>query len=172
MMLQSGDPLLLPVKPWFIGLTLLLALLLSLVPIGRVPAMPDLMALTLVAWTVHQPRRVGMGMGFMLGLVIDVHQGALLGQHALSYTLLAYLAIMVHRRLPWFSAPAQAAQVLPLFAAAHLCDLAVRMASGAGFPGLGLLAAPLIEAALWPLVSWLLLSPQRRPPDPDENRPL
>jgi len=26
--------------------------------------------------------------------------------------------------------------------------------------------------ALWPLASWMLLAPQRRPPDRDENRPL
>jgi rod shape-determining protein MreD len=172
MMPNVGDQLLLPVRPWYIWLTLMLALMLSLAPIGRAPAMPDLMALALVGWTVHQPRRVGMGVGFTLGVVIDVHQGALLGQHALAYTMLAYLAIMVHRRLPWFSAPAQAAQVLPLFAAAHGCELLVRMASGSSFPGWNLMFAPLVEAVLWPLTSWLLLAPQRRPPDPDENRPL
>ena len=35
-----------------------------------------------------------------------------------------------------------------------------------------LLLAPVFEALLWPLVTWVLLAPQRRPPDPDENRPL
>jgi rod shape-determining protein MreD len=172
MMPTVGDQLLLPVRPWFIWLTLMFALMLSLAPIGRAPAMPDLMALTLVCWTVHQPRRVGLGIGFCLGIVIDVHQGALLGQHALAYTLITFLGIMVHRRLPWFSASAQAAQVLPLFAAAHGCELLVRMAAGGSFPGWSLLAAPLVEATLWPFTSWLLLAPQRRAPDPDENRPL
>ena len=172
MMPTVGDQLLLPVRPWYIWFTLLVALMLSLAPIGRAPAMPDLMALALVGWTVHQPRRVGMGVGFVLGIVIDVHQGALLGQHALAYTLLAYLAIMVHRRIPWFRALAQAAQVFPLFAAAHGCELLVRLAAGGSFPGWSLLAAPVFEAMLWPVTSWLLLAPQRRPPDPDENRPL
>ena len=31
---------------------------------------------------------------------------------------------------------------------------------------------PLLEALQWPLASWALLAPQRRPPDPDGNRPL
>jgi rod shape-determining protein MreD len=172
MMPSAGDQLLLPVRPWYIWFTLLLALLISLAPIGRAPGTPDVMALVLVGWTVHQPRRIGMGVAFMLGVVIDVHQGALLGQHALAYTLLAFLAIAVHRRLPWFSGPTQALQVLPLFAAAHLCALVVRMATGASFPGWTMLLAPLGEAAMWPLASWLLLAPQRRPPDRDENRPL
>jgi rod shape-determining protein MreD len=35
-----------------------------------------------------------------------------------------------------------------------------------------LFAAPLFEGLLWPVASMLLLAPQRRPPDPDKNRPL
>jgi rod shape-determining protein MreD len=35
-----------------------------------------------------------------------------------------------------------------------------------------MLFAPFLEAMLWPLVSVILLAPQRRAPDPDENRPL
>jgi rod shape-determining protein MreD len=121
---------------------------------------------------VHQPQRVGIGVAFLCGLVMDVQQGALLGQHALAYTLLAFLATMIHRRLLWFTLPSQAIQILPLFVAAHLVSLVVRMASGGMFPGWQLLMAPLIEAFLWPLATWVLLAPQRRPPDPDENRPL
>jgi len=68
--------------------------------------------------------------------------------------------------------PSQAAQVFPLFAAAHAVELAVRMIQGGTFPGLDLLLAPVLEAVLWPLASILLLAPQRRAPDPDANRPL
>ena len=47
------------------------------------------------------------------------------------------------------------------------------MIAGGMFPGLVAAAvAPLLEALLWPVVSMLLLAPQRRAPDPDENRPL
>ena len=169
---RGSDQLLLPVNPFFMWGSLLLALLLGLVPLGRVSAMPDLMALALVFWNVHQPRRVGIGAAFVFGLLVDVHQGALLGQHALAYTLLGFFAITIHRRLLWFSLPAQALQILPLFAAAHAASLLVRLVSGGMFPGWGLLLAPVLEAALWPVVSVLLLAPQRRAPDRDENRPL
>ncbi len=41
------------------------------------------------------------------------------------------------------------------------------------FPGWALLLAPVLEALLWPVVSVLLLAPQRRPPDPDaESAPV
>jgi rod shape-determining protein MreD len=86
--------------------------------------------------------------------------------------LLSFAAISVHRRLLWFGIAGQAAQLVPLFLAAHGVQLLVRLIAGDGFPGWGLVLAPLLEAALWPLATWLLLAPQRRAPDPDENRPL
>ena len=149
-----------------------MALAANLVPLGRHPALPDLLALVLVFWNVHQPLRVGVGVAFVFGLLMDVHDAALLGQHALAYTLLSFFAITIHRRLLWFSVPSQALQVLPLFAAAHAVSLIVRMFAGGMFPGWELVFAPLVEALLWPVASVLLLAPQRRPPDPDENRPL
>jgi len=170
--MPRGSQLLLPVNPLFIVVSLLAALAIDMVPIGRVPAMPDVLAIVIVFWGVHQPRRVGIGWAFCLGLLVDVHHGALLGQHALAYSALSFGAIALHRRLPWFGLAAQAAQVLPLFAAAHALSLVVRLFVGGMWPGWSLLLAPIIEALLWPLASALLLAPQRRAPDPDENRPL
>ena len=169
---RGSDQLLLPVNPFFIAFTLLAAFGLNALPFGRVPAMPDWLALVLVFWNVHQPRRVGIGWAFLFGLLMDVHEGALLGQHALAYTLLSFGAIAIHRRLLWFGIVEQALQVLPLLLGAHLIALAVRMLAGGMFPGWWVLAAPLLEALLWPLAVLLLLAPQRRPPDPDQNRPL
>ena len=169
---RASDQLLMPVNPLFLWSTLALAFLLNIVPLGRVPAMPDFLALVLVFWNVHQPLRVGIGVAFMFGLGMDVHQSSLLGQHALSYTALSFFATMIHRRLLWFTVPSQALQVLPLFALAHGVELVIRMIGGGIFPGWIMLLAPLIEAVLWPVVSVLLLVPQRRAPDPDQNRPL
>jgi rod shape-determining protein MreD len=169
---RASRELLLPANPVFIWFTLFMALAANLVPLGRHPALPDLLALVLVFWNVHQPLRVGVGVAFVFGLLMDVHDAALLGQHALAYTLLSFFAITIHRRLLWFSVPSQALQVLPLFAAAHAVSLIVRMFAGGMFPGWELVFAPLVEALLWPLASVLLLAPQRRPPDPDKNRPL
>ena len=166
------EQLLLPVSPWFIALTLVAALMVKLLPLGRVPWMPDLLAVVLVFWSIHEPRRVGLGAAFVFGLILDVHQSSLLGQHALAYAVLIYSAIMIHRRILWFSVPGQAVQLLPLFAAAHAITIALRLIGGAVFPGWLVLLAPVLEAALWPLISALLLAPQRRAPNPDANRPL
>jgi rod shape-determining protein MreD len=169
---RGSGQLLLPANPLFIAFTLVLALVVDMVPIGRQGAMPDVLALVLVFWNVHQPRRVGVGWAFVFGLLVDVQHGALLGQHALAYSVLSFGAIALHRRLLWFSLPAQALHILPLFALAHAVSLLLRLAVGGMWPGWPLLLAPLFEALLWPLASVLLLAPQRRAPDRDANRPL
>lgn len=172
MIMPRGNQLLLPANPFFIALTLLLGLIADMVPLGRQPAMPDLLALVLVFWNVHQPRRVGVGWAFVFGLLVDVHHGALLGQHALAYSILSFGAVSLHRRLTWFDARTQALHVLPLFVLAHAVSLLVRLAVGGMWPGWWLLLAPVLEAALWPVARALLLAPQRRAPDPDAHRPL
>lgn len=176
MIMPRGQQLLLPASPFFVYSSLIVALFVNMVAnislVGNAAWMPDFLALVLVFWCIHQPRWVSIGIAFFLGVVMDVHEASLLGQHALTYTALGFLAVMVHRRLLWFSVPSQAMQVLPIFAAAHLLDLAVRMMSGGLFPGWAIFGAPVIEALLWPIVSVILLAPQRRAPDPDAHRPL
>jgi len=176
MIMRPGQQLLLPANPLFIWFSLFAALALNMLMNmglwGRAAWVPDLLALTLVFWGVHQPLRIGVGTAFFFGLAMDVHQGALLGQHALAYTALGFLAIAMHRRLLWFPVPTQAVQVLPLFFAVHALEWLVRLIAGDGFPSWSHLLAPVIEAALWPVASVLLLAPQRRAPDPDDNRPL
>ncbi|EHL20310.1 rod shape-determining protein MreD [Acidovorax sp. NO-1] len=172
MIMPRGEPLLLPVNPVFIAASLAAGLAINMLPLGRIVWAPDVLMLLLVFWGVHQPARIGMGVAFFLGLCMDVSQSALLGQHALSYTVLSFGAIAIHRRLLWFSVPSQALQVLPLFVLAHAVELLLRMVAGGIFPGLWSFLAPVLEALLWPLASWVLLAPQRRPPDSDQNRPL
>ncbi len=176
MIMRPGQQLLLPANPLFIWGSLLGAFGLNLLQNigfwGRAAWTPDLLALALVFWGVHQPQRIGIGAAFLFGLLMDVHDGSVLGQHALAYTVLNFFAISIHRRLLWFPVPSQALQVLPLLLAAHLVALAVRMMVGGTFPGFAMLLAPVIEALLWPVATVLLLLPQRRAPDPDVNRPL
>ena len=176
MIMRPGQQLLLPANPFFIWGSLIAAMLVNMVQNmglwGRAAWTPDVLAVVLVFWTVHQPLRVSIGGAFVFGLLMDVHQGGLLGQHAMAYTVLSFFAITIHRRLLWFSVPSQAAQVLPLFAVAHAVELAVRMLNGGAFPGWWMLLAPVAEAVLWPVATVLLLAPQLRAPNPDANRPL
>lgn len=176
MIMRRGQPLLLPASPVFIWSSLVAALMLNMLmnigAAGRAAWVPDVLALTLVFWNVHQPQRVSVGAAFAFGLAMDVHQTALLGQHALAYTVLGFMAVSIHRRLLWFPVPTQAVHVLPLFAVAQALIAGVRLVAGHGFAGWSVMLAPLLTSALWPIASLLLLAPQRRAHDPDDNRPL
>lgn len=168
----AREYLLRPANPLFIWFSLIVALLVNLLPWGRESLAPDWLALALIFWNVHQPRRVGMGAAFVFGLLMDVHEGALFGQHALAYTLVSYGAIMLHRRIQWFPLGAQALHVLPLLLIAQAASLLIRLWVGGEWPGWTIFVPALIGAAVWPLIAWLLLAPQRRPVDRDETRPL
>lgn len=164
--------LLRPVNPLFIWFSLIIAFLLNLLPFAQAAVVPDFLALTLVFWSVHQPRRLGMAAAFVFGLLTDVHDGALFGQHALAYTLLSYGAITLHRRILWFPVPSQLLFVLPLLLVAQLASLLIRLWVGGSFPGWLYFGDSLLGALIWPLIHWMLLAPQRRPVDRDEPRPL
>jgi rod shape-determining protein MreD len=162
-----------PVRPAFIWLTLGTAFLLNLLPWGRAIWVPDFFALTLVFWNVHQPRKVGMGIAFVFGLLMDVHNGALFGQHALAYTLLSYGAITLHRRIQWFPVTSQCIYVFGLLLLSQLASAAVRLWVGGAAPlwWLGFFSS-VLGAAIWPVLHAVLLAPQRRPAKRDDTRPL
>jgi rod shape-determining protein MreD len=162
--------ILLPVRLRTIVASFALALVLDFLPWPDLRLAPEFVALVLTFWCVRQPRLVGLGVGWTLGLLIDAGNGVLLGQHALAYSLLAVLAISLSRRILWFGLPQQALHVAALLLFAQGVTVLVRLAAGAELPGWSVLVGPAIGAALWPLVSHVLLSPQRRPVEPEEPR--
>ena len=164
--------ILLPAKVSFIVLTLALGLLFDLLPWRNSAGVPELTAVVLAFWCIHQPRRVGIGTAWALGLLLDVGNGALLGQYALGYSVLAFLAFAVHRRILWFPPWQQALHLLLLLLSTQLLTLVIRIAAGADFPGWTYFAGSFICAALWPVLSFLLLLPQRQAETMDENRPI
>ena len=109
----------------------------------------------------------------------------------LVYLLAAVVPSVLSRGMPWAMGPRDGEwpavgtvaarldrawknflETFPLFAAAHAVAFVVRMMAGGMLPGWTLILAPMAEALLWPVITWLLLAPQRRAPDPDQNRPL
>jgi len=162
-----------PVNPYFIAFTFALAFLLNLLPWGWLIGVPDFVALVVLFWGVHEPRRVGMGIAFCLGLLMDVHAAGVLGEHALAYVLIAYVAVTLHRRVLWLTSTMQQAfMVAPVFLGAQLVPVVIHWLTDRHFPGMDYFLSGCVEAVLWPLMTWLLLMPQRRPVDPDDTRPI
>jgi rod shape-determining protein MreD len=169
MQVMTPDEILLPVKPSFIVFSLLGAVLLNLLPWSgwALWFRPDFVALVLLYWCIEHPRRVGFMSAFVLGLLMDVGEGAVFGQHALSYTLLAFAGIVLHRRVRMFTLTPQIVHVIPLLLLNDVIILTVRSLAGADFPGYRYFIGSFLGGALWPLISVLLKLPQRPKADPD-----
>lgn len=169
---HSSRRILLPARSWFIYVSLMIALVLNLIPLGRLPGIPDWVALALVFWSIHQPLRVGMGAGFCFGLLMDVANGNVMGQHAMAYVVLAFAAGGLSRRILWFPLGQQALHILPLLLGTQLVMLLVRLLTGAEFPGLLYFLSSFVAILLWHPLNYVLLLPQYRPTEHDENRPI
>lgn len=161
--------LLKPASTKFILLTLGCGLLLNLLPWGGLALSfrPDFVALVLLFWAIREPRKLGFAAAWVAGLMMDVGDGVILGQHAFGYVLGVYAAIFLHRRIQRFTLWQQAFHVLLLLLLLQAAMLLIRQFGGAAFPGFGLFLSCLTGAALWPALSLLLLLPQRGKPDPD-----
>src|SRR5437868_10044890 len=107
-MIPSSSQILQPVRLSTIVGSFAVALVLNFLPWKDLRLVPDFVALVLTFWCVRQPRLVGLGVAWTLGLITDAGNGVLLGQHALAYSLLAFLAILFSRRILWFRPMQQA----------------------------------------------------------------
>jgi rod shape-determining protein MreD len=159
----GAEEILRPVRPSFILLTLFLALLANVVPataaIGAFR--PDFLALVLLYWCIQEPRYVGVGTAWIFGLIMDVADATLFGQHALAYAFLAYAADYFRRRVLRFPLWQQAVQVAALLALCAALVLLIRVVGGAPLPRWTYVVPPVVGALLWPPLSVLLQYPQR-----------
>ena len=157
------EEILKPAKPWFVVLTLALAMLANTLPATGVALAlkPDFVALALLYWCIQAPRYVGVGVSWTMGLLMDVVDATLFGQHALAYAVLAYGAEYFRRRVLRFPLWQQAVQVAFLLAACAALVLLVRMIGGAPLPRWTYGVPPIVGALLWPLLTVMLQWPQR-----------
>jgi rod shape-determining protein MreD len=144
----DSNEVLRPVRPWFVALTLIAALFGNLLPLSG-------------TWCIQAPRYVGVGVAWTMGLLMDVGDATLFGQHALAYAVLAYAAEYFRRRVLRFPLWQQAVQVAALLAFCAGLVFFVRVFGGAPMPRLTFFVPALVGALLWPLMSVLLQLPQR-----------
>jgi rod shape-determining protein MreD len=164
------EEILLPARPWFIVFTLVAGLLANLVPLSGVALAlrPDFLALVLLYWCIQSPRYVGVGVAWCVGIVMDVGDGTLFGQHAFAYAFLAYAAEYFRRRVLRFPLWQQAAQVAVLLFLCAALVLLIRFVGGAPLPRWSYAAPPFVGALLWPVISVVLQWPQRPRHSPSE----
>ena len=156
----ARDVMKLPAGVGLIFFSLVGAYMMSMLPWsgGWLLARPDFVLIVLVFWTVHEPRSIGQGVAFSLGLLMDVSDSMLLGQHAFAYVVAVFGAQVLRVRIMSFPLPAQTLHVLGLTLMASLVMLLLNLLLGEDFPGIAFFIAPALTALCWAPVTWLLYS--------------
>jgi rod shape-determining protein MreD len=139
-------------RPIVIPVTMVIALILETVPLPdwASVARPEFAAMTLIYWNMALPRRVGVGMGWLYGLFVDVLTGSLLGQHALGFTVVAYLSIRLHQRVRVFPLWQQAVSIALILFPYLLLTLWVDGMTGRDPDSMSYWVPLISSAILWP----------------------
>ena len=167
--LPREQEFLLPASNTFIVLSLLVALLLDWLPwqgIG-LALRPDFLALVLLYWCTHKPYRVGIGAAWVMGILADVGDASLFGQHALAYSVLAYGGIVLHRRMQMFDLRLQTVQVFPVLLLTYAAYTAVHWQLH-GYIAWSYFLGSVVSALLWAPLTILLQALRRPRSDPDK----
>jgi rod shape-determining protein MreD len=91
-------------------LSFVVAFMLTAVPLPDWAAAwrPVWVAMVLIYWCMALPHRIGIGTAWCVGLLLDVQQGALLGQNALGLSIVAFVTLAGYQRVRVFSLVKQA----------------------------------------------------------------
>lgn len=147
-----------------IGLTCLVALLLSVMPMPSPLDMgrPMWLAMVVAYWVMALPHRVGLLTAWLGGLAMDVLYGQLFGQHALVMTLVAWMMLLLHQRIRRFPLWQQSLVMLPVLGIAQMVLLWLNSLTGNRPPSLLFLLPAVVSAFLWPWVFSILRVIRRR----------
>jgi rod shape-determining protein MreD len=141
-----------------------IAIILALMPLPQwaEPFRPDWVSLVLIYWCMAAPERVGVGTGFVVGIVLDTLYGSILGLHALAKSLTAYLAIKTHLKLRMFPRLQQAIAIGVLLVLNQLLILWIRGMLGKAPTGIGYWTPSIVGMVVWPWLFVILRDVRRR----------
>ncbi|NOX42439.1 MAG: rod shape-determining protein MreD [Gammaproteobacteria bacterium] len=138
-----------------ITLSFVIALMSVMMPLPDFLSLfrPELVTMVLIYWCIDLPGRVGVGIGWVAGLMLDVVQGALLGQHAFALAIVAWLTLKLHQRIRVYPKWQQALSVLVLIVLSQMIVLWVQGTIGKS-PNTWMYWLPSITSMLiWPWLS-------------------
>lgn len=146
----------------FVLFTLALAFCINVLPWSGIMLRlrPDFLLLVLLYWGMREPRMVGQLLGFLSGMVMDVADSAILGQHAFVYALAVYAAFSLRLRILRFPLPEQALHILVILLLGSGITVVLNLVVDAIFPGYIYFISAIIGALLWPSIVWLIELPE------------
>lgn len=131
------------------------ALMLAIAPMPdwASPFRPDWVALTLIYWAMTLPRTYSIGTAWIVGIVLDVAQGTLLGQHAIALCFVAYIAVKFHLQFRVFPTSQMSATVFAILAFYQFILFWVNGVAGVNAPAVTYWGPVITGALIWPLLA-------------------
>jgi len=144
--------------------TFVAAVILTIVPLPDWIAMlrPEWAALVLIYWCMALPNRVGVGFGWTVGLLMDVVRAGLMGQHALSFGILAFITLHIHQRVRVFPLWQQSVSILVLILVHQMLLLWIKGITGGPPQPLSYWLPSVTSMLIWPLMFLSLRNLRRR----------
>jgi rod shape-determining protein MreD len=147
-----------PQAYWVIVVSFFVAFVLAVLPFPSWLqwARPEWLSLTLIYWCIALPHRVGILTALILGVAVDVLEGAVMGQNAFALVVIASLAWILYQRLRVFSLLQQSGVVFVLIGIQQLICQWVQNLEGAGAQSAVFLLPAVTSALIWPIILHLL----------------
>jgi rod shape-determining protein MreD len=137
-------------------LSLIVAIMLTMMPLpGWLEAFrPDWVPLVVVFWAMSVPRSYSVGVAWIVGIVVDVTQGTLLGQHALALCAITYIAVKFHLLMRVFPLLQLTATIFALLALYQFLLFWINGVAGVNAPSVSYWGPVISGSLLWP---WLYI---------------
>jgi len=148
----------------FIPLTLIFAFLLTLLPMPgwAVWLRPSWVLMVLIYWTMANPEQVNVGVAWIVGILLDVLQGTLLGEHALALTVVIYLVARMVSRLRMYPLIQQGLSVFVLVSIYQFILFCIQGFLGSLPQSWLYWSSSLTSMLLWPWVFSIMRDSRRR----------
>ena len=141
-------------------LSLIVGLMLMIMPLPAVaePFRPDWLAMLVIFWAMQLPRTWSVGSAWVIGIVLDVSQGTLLGQHALALSAVAFVTVRFHLLMRVFPLPQLTASVLPLLALYQFLLFWINGVAGVDAPAIAYWGPVIAGTLIWPIALPIFLA--------------
>ena len=138
--------------------TIVVALMLSIMPLPDFakPFRPDWVAMVAIFWAMQLPRTWGVGSAWLVGIVLDVAQGTLLGQHALALTVIVFITVRVHLLMRVFPILQLTITVFALLTLYQFLLFWINGVASVSSPTINYWAPVISGALLWPFLFMFL----------------
>ncbi len=139
-------------------ITILVAFMLMIMPLPDAleSFRPDWITLILIFWAMTVPRSYSVGIAWLVGIVLDVAQGTMLGQHALALSVVIYITVKFHLLMRVFPLSQLTATVFALLALYQFLLFWINGVAGVSANAIDYWGPVITGTLIWPILSTFL----------------